>query len=118
MSCFPSIPGFRILRRLGGGTDSNVFAAELPDGRTVALKVIDSDRPVVRARFRREVEIGSMVRHPYLVRLLRGGRVGHRAYLAMELIPGESLKTRLEHRGRMMRGVALAVVRQVAEAVA
>jgi serine/threonine-protein kinase len=88
-------------------------------GATVALKIphfqYESD-VVFSERFRREEEVGQKLEHPGIVRILKP-REKSRSYLAMEYIEGRSLRAMMG-KSPMPRDQALAIARQVADALA
>lgn len=87
------VPGYRIIRQLGSGGMGAVFLAEQErPTRTVALKVIRSDR-VTRATLRRfeyEVQILARLRHPGIAQVYEAGSFdlgeGPMPFFAMEYI--------------------------------
>lgn len=96
---------FRLLRRLGGGAMGDVYLAEQVSlGRLVALKTQRADlvgSPRATARFEREAQALAQVTHPSVVGVHGFGRADQDAgadlrYLAMELVPGRSLKELLD----------------------
>jgi eukaryotic-like serine/threonine-protein kinase len=118
MPRFAAPPGYRFVRKLGGGSDARVFEATSPLGEPVVVKVLRSADDDVIARFRRELAAGLAIRHPHLVRIDGGKTDGPPFYLVMERVPGDSLKKRVVTNGRMAVPVALGVARQLAEALA
>ena len=110
---------YRILQRLGGGGSSDVYVAE--DrllGRKVALKILrrrESDTSQMR-RFLREARSASMLNHPNVVTIFDIGREGEVDYIATELVPGETLRERLQ-RGPMTIVEAVDVAHAVAKAL-
>jgi serine/threonine protein kinase len=112
-------PGYRFVRKLGGGADAAVYDAVGPRGQLVAVKVLKSKADAAAVgRFRRELAAGLAVRHPHLVRVFDGYDADPPYYLVMERVPGDTLKARVKANGRMAVPVALGVVRQLAEALA
>ena len=92
----PSVPGFRVLRRIGRGGSGTVYLAEQvrPEfTRLVALKIVDR---VVDADSMRRVEderrILAKLEHPGIARLYDAGVIptGH-PFLAMEWVDGRSI---------------------------
>lgn len=116
------IPGFRLLQRLGGGPHADVYAAEpVGGGDPVAIKVLRPDRQDdadAITLIRREARAGLSVRHRHLVSVFDAFTSAPPYFFLMELLPGRSAKRRVEDRGRLPLAVALAVGRQVAEALA
>ncbi len=114
---------FRIVDRLGEGGMATVFRAERVEGgfaQRVALKVLPVRAPneLAQALFARERAILAGLEHPGIVRLIDGGLTEDGwQWLAMELVDGERIDdwVRRAHPGP---GVIVAMIRQVAEAVA
>ncbi|MGE0320793.1 MAG: serine/threonine-protein kinase [Polyangiaceae bacterium] len=97
-------------RVLGVGAMASVYAARRTDGAVAALKVLHphfSDVPEVRKRFLREGPLGSALATlaplcAGLPRVYEGGETDDgAAYLAMELLSGETLRDRLWRLGRL-----------------
>ena len=96
---------FKLLRRLGGGAMGDVHLAEQTAlGRLVALKTQRADlaaSPRALARFEREAQALAQVAHPSVVGIIGCGSLPGEGgvdlrYLAMELVPGRSLKELLD----------------------
>jgi serine/threonine-protein kinase len=95
------------------------LAHDLRDQRTVALKALHQlCSPSTAVRFRREMEIAASLKHAGIVPLLDSGSSGGMLYYVMPYIDGESLYARLERERRLAVPDALAVIRDVADAVA
>jgi len=94
-----TIPGYRILRELGAGGMASVYLATQHSlEREVALKVLSpllNSDPGFAARFRREARIIAQLSHASIVPAFEVGEYQSRCYLAMEYLPGGSLKQRL-----------------------
>ena len=90
---------FVIGRQLGRGGSGAVFEAHDPAlGRTVALKVLHPALAVEQEwgeRFRAEGPALARLRHPNVVQVFEAGEADGVAFLAMELLPGPDLHTRL-----------------------
>ena len=87
---------FVILEFLVRGGFGEVYRARdtLLD-RQVAIKVLPaalSADPVGRARFRREARAASRLTHPNICTIYEFGEQGERAFIAMELVAGRTLK--------------------------
>ena len=88
--------------------------------RDVALKILPADggsSDIRRERFFREARAASALNHPNIVTVYEINSDGALDFIAMELVEGETLSTRLA-RGAMPIGEALDVARQMADALA
>lgn len=92
------VPGYRILRRIGGGGMGIVFEAEQESPRRrVALKIMRSAVPSPDAarRFRLEAHALARLQHPNIAQIFAAGSfegpAGVQPYLAMEFVEGEVL---------------------------
>ena len=92
---------YQIARLLGAGGMGAVYeAAHTEIGKRVAVKVLGSAIaaiPGARARFLREAQLTSKVRHPNIVDITDMGNEGGQAFLVMEFLEGEDLGGRLGH---------------------
>ena len=91
---------FQIVAKLGEGGMGEVYRAEDTKlGREVAIKVLpegfasDTERIV---RFEREARALASLNHPNIASIHEIGRDGDTHFLAMELVPGDTLAERLE----------------------
>ena len=113
---------FHVERELGGGGMSRVFVAlETKLGRRVVVKVLPPElRAVMSAeRFHRETRLAAALRHPHIVPLLAAGESEDGlVYFTMPYIEGESLEQRLAREGRLPLADVVAIVREVADALA
>src|ERR1700728_4047597 len=87
---------YRVVRRLGTGAMAEVFLAEDQQlGRKVALKLLHrrfaEDREFVE-RFRREASSAAGLQHPNIVGVFDRGEWDGTSYIAMEYLPGRTLK--------------------------
>jgi len=101
-----------------GGMGDVYRAQDRLTGDQVAVKVLQGNRALDGARFRREAEALSNLRHPGIVRYVAHGATpsGER-YLVMEWLEGEELADRLD-RGPLSIAHAVALTRCVAESLA
>ena len=93
----------RIERLLGRGGMGEVYEAEhLEHGRRIALKVLSSwlSDAIDRARFLREGQLAAAVNHPHVVYIYGSEDIAGMPAIAMELLPGGTLKERVEKEGR------------------
>lgn len=89
---------YRVLGRLGAGAMGVVLRAEdLFLERPVAIKIVEpSLDPAVGQRFVKEAQALAQVRHENVVQVYAFGPFQQSAYLAMELVMGESLENVIE----------------------
>jgi eukaryotic-like serine/threonine-protein kinase len=108
---------YRTVRRLGGGSTSDVFEAIRPGGDRCAVKVLREALEGGRlAAFRldRERRTLGALDHPSLARVLDAGVLaGGRPYFVMRLLAGETLRSCLVRRGALPRDRALGVIADV-----
>jgi eukaryotic-like serine/threonine-protein kinase len=94
---------YRIERQIGSGGVAVVYQAyDAVQGLPVALKVLMPHADAkTYSRFRREALTAGGLRHDHLVRVRQVGTLGPGglAYIAMELVEGESLSALLNTRG-------------------
>ena len=91
---------FEIVARLGAGGMGEVYRARDPRlDRDVAVKVLPqafaADRDF-RERFEREAKAVAALSHPNIVQIYELGTSEAHLYAAMELLDGETLRTRLD----------------------
>src|SRR6516165_68323 len=87
---------YKVLSKLGSGGMADVFLAEDEQlSRKVALKLL-LDRfaadPDFVERFRREAQAAASLQHPNVVSVYDRGGYDDMYYIAMEYLPGRSLK--------------------------
>ncbi len=87
---------YKVLSRLGAGGMADVFLAEDEQlGRKVALKLLYqrfAEDPGFVERFRREAQAAAGLQHPNVVSVYDRGAYDGTYYIAMEYLPGRSLK--------------------------
>ncbi|HEY2749326.1 MAG TPA: serine/threonine-protein kinase [Polyangia bacterium] len=112
---------YRVLKKLGeGGMGSVYVATHVLLNRQVAVKVLlkelTSDASI-KLRFMNEARATSQIVHPGIVRIWDfGEHTDGTTYILMELLEGETLRDRIK-RGRLPPDQAVALVRQIAEAL-
>jgi len=120
MAAFPDVPGYELKKFLGSGGAADVFLAlDRRHSRLAAVKVLARRRfaeTVAVRRFIKEAQTISRLHHPNIVRIYETGRTPELRFMAMEFLP-ESLKRRLQERGRLVPDEALAIANQVATAL-
>lgn len=112
---------YGIIRPLGSGGMARVYLAhdEVLD-RDVALKVLReqfAEDAESAERFRREALSGAALSHPNIVSVYDRGEENGTSYIAMEYVPGGSLKERIEQHGPLDSGVAASIALQITEAL-
>ena len=113
---------YEVLEAIGSGGMGTVYKARRLDTRAlVALKVVHPHllaTPEMRRRFVREGEIGVRISHPGVVRFLERGEAAGRAYIAMEYLPGRTVKELVARLGPLPLAFSVRVVRDLADAAA
>ena len=109
---------YELGKKLGKGAFGTVFAARDPNlDRDVALKVLHQEHgmnPEILRRFLQEARAAARINHPGIVTMHDCGIDGDTAYIAMELLAGESLTARLTRCGRLSPETAMEICRQTA----
>jgi serine/threonine-protein kinase len=113
---------YRLVRLLGKGGMGSVWLAEHLTLKTpVAIKLIDfvaAKNAQARARFDREAQVAARIRSAHVVKVLDHGVTDEdRPYIAMECLNGESLRERLQARGRLSAAETAKVVSHVCRAL-
>lgn len=113
---------YKILAEVGRGAMGIVYRARDPViERDVAVKILHPDcppdeLPEVRERFLREARSAGRLTHPSIVIIHDVGESDDgTAYIAMELLQGESLKATLARPARIALQVAAELAAQIAE---
>jgi eukaryotic-like serine/threonine-protein kinase len=87
---------YKLVSRLGAGGMADVFLAEDQQlGRKVALKLLHrrfAEDPGFVERFRREAQAAAGLQHPNVVSVYDRGAFDDTYYIAMEYLPGRTLK--------------------------
>ena len=111
---------YRILSRIGSGGMADVYLAEdLLLGRQLAVKVLHhhfaEDQEFVE-RFRREASSAAALSHPNIVGIFDRGEWDGTYYIAMEYVPGQSLKTLVREHGPLQPLAAIDITTQILRA--
>jgi eukaryotic-like serine/threonine-protein kinase len=120
---------YRILAPLGRGGMGTVYLAqdsrlapELGDQMLVALKVLTKktldEEPRKLDRFQHELELGRKTSHPQVTRTLAGGEAEGVHFIAMEYVPGKTLRKTVDRGGRLTVGDAARIFADVAAGLA
>lgn len=111
---------YAIQRELGqGGTAIVYLADDLEHHRPVALKVLRPDlaSQIGARRFLREIETAARLTHPGILALLDSGESDGLYYYVMQYVAEESLRDRLKGEPRLSLAEAVAITREVADAL-
>ena len=112
---------YEVSSRLGAGGMGEVWRAHDPRlDRDVALKVLPAlavADDTARARLLREARMASRLNHPGVCTIYEVGEAEGQAYIAMELVAGETLSVHMSS-GRLAVDEVVRLGRQIAEAVA
>jgi len=113
---------YQVVRRIGEGGMGTVYeGVHLAIGKKVAIKIMSPElaaNPDARARFLREAQLTSRVRHPHAVDVTDIGSEAGQPFLVMELLEGEDLASFIAWRGRLPLDQAVDIMLPVAAAVA
>jgi serine/threonine-protein kinase len=122
-----TIGRYRLLRELGRGMMGVVYLAKDPDlGRDIALKVIqlppgatEEERTSFEQRFFAEAQSAARLTHPGIVIVHDVGRdpASGALFMALQLLPGQTLDSLLKSKQRLEWQEALRITRRVAEAL-
>ena len=113
---------YQVHARLARGGMATVYeATDLRLDRVVALKVMHrhlAEDPEFVSRFQREARAAARLSHPCVVGVFDQGRAGDLIYLAMELVPGRTLRDILHEFGPLAPEQALVILEPVLEGLA
>ena len=112
---------YSIERELGGGGMSRVFVGdELALGRKVAIKVLlpELAAGVSADRFNREIKLAAQLQHPNIVPVIATGVAAGLPYYTMPFVDGLSLRQRLDRNSGVPIVEAIAILKDVARALA
>jgi eukaryotic-like serine/threonine-protein kinase len=112
---------YEIKGSLGQGATATVYMAHDPEiGRTIAIKVLKPElarNEDYRIRFIREAKGAGTLSHPNIVTVFDVGEQDGLPYIAMEFVDGRTLADYLENSARLPAAEAVAIARQLAEAL-
>ena len=114
----PTVPGYRLIRRLGRGAMGEVFlAVQQSLDRQVALKLLDktlADNSDFVRRFQAEARAAAALHHSNVVTVFDVGTTKDSHYLSMEFMDDGSLEDRLKREGRISSSEVLRVLQDAA----
>jgi beta-lactam-binding protein with PASTA domain len=113
---------YQIVSRIARGGMATVYEAiDTRLDRTVALKMMSpalAEDPGFVTRFRREARAAAQLSHPHVVAVFDQGEAAGLPYLAMEYVPGRTLRDVLRDYGALTPEQALTILDPVLEALA
>ncbi len=113
---------YRLRRRIARGGMAGVYeAVDTRLDRTVAIKVMHAgmgDDDAFAARFVREARAAAQLSHPHVVSVYDQGDDDGTLYLAMEYVPGHTLRDVIRSEAPLRPARALALVEPILEALA
>jgi len=115
---------YELLSELGQGAMGVVYKARDPElDRVVAIKTINlslpkEERSDYEARFYQEARAAGSLNHPNIVTIYDVGKSERVAYMAMELLEGEELRSILSGHEPLPLELALDIAAQVADGLA
>ncbi len=116
-----TLGGYHLQTLIGAGGMGEVYRArDQKLGRDVAIKVLppaftsDADR---LARFEREARMLAALNHPNICAIYGFEHADGIQFLVLELVDGETLADRLRSRTAVLLGEAVAIARQIADAL-
>ena len=116
-----SIGRYQVLGLLGQGGMGEVHLARDPVlDRNVAVKLIsrDCDDDGARQRLVREARAAGRLRHPNIVTIFDAGEHEGRSYIAMEYVPGETLRSLIRRRADLPLGRKLELIEEACAGLA
>jgi len=120
----PTFGRYEILRELGRGAMGTVYLGRDPKiNRKVAIKTLDysevetEELADVKSRFFREAQAAGQLAHPSIVAIYDAGEEHDRAYIAMELLVGETLTRYCRPPNLLPLSRSLAIISEVTAAL-
>ena len=108
---------YSILSPLGAGGFGEVYKArDTRLDRTVAVKILPSADPELKARFQREAKAIAALTHPHICTLFDVGHEDGTDFLVMEYLEGQTLADRLA-RGPLNLDEAIKIASEIADAL-
>jgi Tol biopolymer transport system component len=112
---------YEVTSHIGSGGMGDVYQAhDSKLGRDVAIKVLPEQfacDPERLARFQREAKMLASLNHPNIAAIYGLEQSGDTHYLVMELVPGETLRDKVEGGRAVPVEEALTIAKQIAEAL-
>lgn len=93
------------------------LARDLKNDNPVAIKVLSTDVSVVLGaeRFRREIEVTTLLSHPNILPIYDSGMAGDSLFYVMPYVEGESLRARLDRERHLSLDDAIRLTSQIGQ---
>ena len=111
---------YSVEREIGQGGMATVYlATDVRHHRKVALKVLHPELSAVigSERFLKEIEVTANLQHPHILPLFDSGEAGEQLFYVMPFVEGETLRSRLDRERQLPIDEAVAIAREVADAL-
>ena len=111
---------YHLEREIGRGGMATVYlATDVKHRRQVAVKVLRSDLSASLGsdRFLKEIQIAAQLNHPHVLMLIDSGEVDEFLFYVMPYVSGESLRGRLVRERCVRLEEAMAITRDVGDAL-
>jgi serine/threonine-protein kinase len=102
-----------------GGAGTVYLARDVKHGRAVAIKILNPEaaRGIEAKAFLKEIRLTARLQHPHILPLLDSGEAAGFPYYVMPHVKGGSLRDLLDRKKRLSVREALAVARDLADAL-
>jgi serine/threonine protein kinase/Tol biopolymer transport system component len=121
ISAGTNLGSYEVLAQIGAGGMGEVYQAhDTKLGRDVAIKILPeafAHDPKRLSRFQREAKMLASLNHPNIATIHGLEQSNGTSYLVMELVSGETLAERIKREGAVPIEEALAIAKQIAEAL-
>src|ERR1017187_5354517 len=121
LSTGTKLGAYSVLSQIGAGGMGEVYQAhDTKLGRDVAIKVLPeafAHDPERLARFQREAKMLAQLNHTNIATIYGLEHSDGTHYLVMELVPGDTLQQRIKRDGAVPIEEALAIAKQITEAL-
>jgi serine/threonine-protein kinase len=112
---------YKVLYLVGSGTFARVYrGVHRTTGRIAAVKVLRkrfSDDPAKKDLFKREGEMGKLLRHPSIVPIYEVAEEHRTLYMVMEFVEGSNLRQFIKVRGKLPLDDSLRIMTDIAAAL-
>lgn len=121
MHPLPSLPGYDVLREIGGGSLTRIFRGRhQAGGFDCAIKLLRTEwqhDAIAQQLISREARVGLAVRHRHLIKLFDAEVRSQPNFLVMDLLSGSTLRERLRQPDHLEPGMGWRIAGQIAQAI-